>query len=127
MDKILSITKAIADRNRMRILIALTNYEELCACQITEFLKVTGATVSRHLAIMVKAGLLKSRKDGRWIYFSIDQEENNKSIINWLKIETREAGDIASDTQNLQEIVSHEPGTICRRQRGESCCPPEQA
>ncbi len=57
MDDLLSILKALSDKNRLRIFCALLSYEELCACQITEFLQVTGATASRHLSIMVNAGI----------------------------------------------------------------------
>jgi len=48
MEKLLLILKALSDKNRLRIFYALLSYQELCACQITEFLNVAGATASRH-------------------------------------------------------------------------------
>ncbi len=59
MNDLLLILKAMSDKNRLRILRALLTHEELCACQITEFLEVAGATASRHLSLMVNAGILK--------------------------------------------------------------------
>ena len=44
-----NIFKALGDRNRLRILAALLCHKELCACQIHEWLGVTGATASKHL------------------------------------------------------------------------------
>jgi len=38
MEKTLNITKAFSDRNRLRVIMALTGYEELCVCQNTEML-----------------------------------------------------------------------------------------
>jgi ArsR family transcriptional regulator, arsenate/arsenite/antimonite-responsive transcriptional repressor len=43
MNDLLSILKALSDKNRLRIFYALLTYEELCACQITELLQVAGA------------------------------------------------------------------------------------
>ncbi|MDA3820531.1 MAG: metalloregulator ArsR/SmtB family transcription factor, partial [Candidatus Delongbacteria bacterium] len=87
MDDFLSILKALSDKNRLRIFYALLSYEELCACQITELLQVTGATASRHLSIMVNAGILKNRKDGRWIYFRLNTEDLSlEPVINWVKL-----------------------------------------
>lgn len=62
MEKVLSIMKALSDANRLRIVSALMAFDELCACQITELLQVSGATVSRHLALLVNAEVLESRR-----------------------------------------------------------------
>ncbi|MDZ7667848.1 MAG: metalloregulator ArsR/SmtB family transcription factor [Desulfotignum sp.] len=93
MDDTLLKLKALADRNRLRIFLALTRYDELCACQITELLQVTGATASRHLGILVTAGLLKSRKASRWVYFSLeDRCMDMDGILGWLlpRVQTSE-------------------------------------
>ena len=52
METTLEILKALSDKNRTRVVAALWRFDELCACQITEFLQVTGATASRHLSIL---------------------------------------------------------------------------
>lgn len=86
MDTTLSLIKSISDRNRLRILSALLVHNELCACQITEFLGVAGATASRHLGVMVNAGILKNRKQGRWIYFRINSEDPSLTdLLDWVK------------------------------------------
>ena len=69
MREFMSITKALADENRVRMLLALRD-GELCVCQITELFGLAPSTISKHLSILYQAGLVESRKEGRWIYYS---------------------------------------------------------
>ena len=68
MREFMNITKALADENRVRMLLALRK-GELCVCQITELFGLAASTVSKHLSILYQAGLVESRKEGRWIYY----------------------------------------------------------
>lgn len=115
-DKTLKAANALADGNRLRIVAALLKYEELCACVITEFLGVAGATASRHLAILVNAGLLVSRRDGRWIYYRLSIAD--KLLLAWLKSSL----DNKTNLKDLAEIVASPLEDICRKQRGIGCC-----
>ena len=124
MNNLLSILKALSDRNRLRTVAALMSYDELCACQITELLKVRGATASRHLGQLVNAGILKNRKDGRWIYYRLNK--SNAIIrpgIDWIKTEFGDDEELAGDRDELERIIACDPEDICRKQRGEACCP----
>ena len=56
MEQVLGTTKALADGNRLRVVMALTDQEELCVCQITELLNLAMPTVSRHMSVLQKAG-----------------------------------------------------------------------
>ena len=69
MRDFMAIVKALADENRVRALMALRE-RELCVCEIIELLGLAPSTVSKHLSILYQAGLLESRKDGRWVYYS---------------------------------------------------------
>jgi len=124
MESQLSILKALSDRNRLRIIAALSTHDELCACQITEFLNVSGATASRHLSQLVTAGILKNRKDGRWIYYWIDKAgKHHQPVTDWLKTGFKHSREVKKDLSALKKITSCDPEEICRRQRGETCCP----
>ena len=68
MREFIYITKALADPNRVRVLLALEG-QELCVCQIVEFLGLAPSTVSKHLAILNQVGLIRSRKAERWVYY----------------------------------------------------------
>ena len=82
MEQTLNILKALADRNRLRIVIALEDYGEMCACQITELLQVAGATSSRHLSLLVNADIVKARKEGRWIF----PGKNHRMSSGWMRM-----------------------------------------
>jgi ArsR family transcriptional regulator, arsenate/arsenite/antimonite-responsive transcriptional repressor len=124
MDDTLLKLKALADKNRFRIFLALTRYDELCACQITELLQVTGATASRHLGILVTAGLLKSRKASRWVYFSLDDRcMDLNTILGWLLPRVQASDQMLTDLGDLDRIMAVDKEDLCRMQRGETCCP----
>jgi ArsR family transcriptional regulator, arsenate/arsenite/antimonite-responsive transcriptional repressor len=73
MREILAIFKALADENRLRIVVALRGHE-LCLCQIVALLGLANSTVSRHMSILRQARLVESRKDGRWSYFRLAEK-----------------------------------------------------
>ena len=68
MIEFLNVTKALAEENRLRILLAL-GVEELCVCQIIELLELAPSTVSKHMSVLKQARMVDSRKDGRWTYY----------------------------------------------------------
>ena len=73
MREFLAITKALSDENRVRALMALGG-GELCLCQIIELLGLAPSTVSKHMAVLHQAGLVETRKDGRWIYYRLAEQ-----------------------------------------------------
>ena len=124
MNKLTAIFKALSDRNRLRIVAALLKHDELCACQLTDLLQVTGATASRHMAILILSGLIESRKEGRWVYYRIRREQSDFDVlIRWIETRLSRNSDAALDAKTLDEITSYEPEDICRKQRGKECCP----
>ena len=123
MQATLEILKALADKNRTRVVAALWRFDELCACQITELLKVSGATASRHLGILQKAGLVDSRKDGRWVYYKLTKPEGADPLFEWLEYSLGGADELMADYQALKQIVGITREDLCRQQRGEACCP----
>jgi len=127
MDQITSLIKALADRNRIRVVFALREAGSLCSCQLSEFLGVSAPTVSRHLAILRRAGLISSRKDGRWVHFRLAEEapsfRKGRPVISWLDEEALHSPAVQEDLSRLREILTITREEICRRQRGELCCP----
>lgn len=123
MKNTLGILKALSDRNRLRIVAALTCYDELVACQITEVLQVTGATASRHLSILHHAGLVDSRKDGRWVYFRLVESSDNELVFQWLEKTFSTSDQLEEDFKALGKIIALGREELCRMQRGEACCP----
>jgi len=80
----LSITKALSDEMRVRALLALRE-GELCLCQLIELLDLAPATVSKHMDMLVRAGLVERRKDGRWCYFRLAGRQASSAVQRALK------------------------------------------
>ena len=116
MDQALAITKALADGNRLRVIMALTGYEELCVCQITEILGHATPTVSRHMSVLQSAGLVKSRKKGRWVYYRLSDAFPLK-LLQWLKDAAGNTEEIARDKEKLKAIVSEGRDALCKTQK----------
>lgn len=76
------VFKAFCDENRLSILRLLRTGEK-CACDLLEDLRITQPTLSHHMKILCDAGIVQGRKDGKWVYYSIDQEgsENVKRLL----------------------------------------------
>lgn len=65
--------KALCDPNRIWILNILKN-GEYCACDLLEMLNVGQPTLSHHMKILVDAEIVKARKEGKWIHYSLSKE-----------------------------------------------------
>ena len=85
MKNITSITKALADETRLRILAMLKN-RELCVCEITAVLELAPSTISKHLSILEQSGLISTRKKGRWVHCSIAAKPapQTRTALNWI-------------------------------------------
>ncbi|MBA4388168.1 MAG: ArsR family transcriptional regulator [Verrucomicrobia bacterium] len=119
MKSTLRVTKALADLQRVRILMLLQS-GELCVCQIIEVLALAPSTISKHLSVLSVAGLVDSRKDGRWAYYRLPggiAAAFVRPVLKWL-CDTLENDDtIKQDMKKLREVVSCDPESLCRRQR----------
>lgn len=103
--------KALSDGNRLHMVLALFHHADLCACQITEWLGVTGATVSRHLQQLQQAGLVHAEKDGRWVHFSLSADFPTE-LRAWL-----EPGLEPPERKRLAAVLKENPSDLCRKQR----------
>jgi ArsR family transcriptional regulator len=117
------LTKALADETRLRIL-ALLQERELCACQIVEAFELANSTISKHLAILKQAGLIQSRKQGRWIYFFLPRDPFPEivSTLQWLAPFLQADPTLKADQEKMQAILQMDPIELCRRQNSPDCC-----
>ena len=85
------IFKAFCDENRICILNILSSGEK-CACRLLEALSITQPTLSHHMKILCDAGIVKARKDGKWMHYSISQEgiREAEAYLTTLKITGKE-------------------------------------
>ena len=67
------VLKALADETRMEIVDMLCD-GELCACKILDNFHITQPTLSYHMKILIKCGLVEGKKDGLWMRYSLKKE-----------------------------------------------------
>jgi ArsR family transcriptional regulator len=65
--------KALGDETRMRILCALKE-TELCVCDLCAVLEMNQSAISHQLRFLKQSRLVRSRRDGRIIYYSLDDD-----------------------------------------------------
>ncbi len=70
MEQYVELFKALSDETRLRLVVLLYR-RELCVCQIEAALGISQTKASRHLSILRHAGLLKSRREGLWVYYTL--------------------------------------------------------
>ena len=127
LEHIDKICKALADRNRLRIIASLFLSKELCACQIHEWLGVSGATASNHLGILANAGLIISRKDGKWVHYRLNRTDPEiQSLLKWVKKNISNDLELNLELDQLKLVTDCSPIELRIRQRKEKsktlCC-----
>jgi DNA-binding transcriptional ArsR family regulator len=87
---------------------------ELCVCQITEVLKLAPSTVSAHLKELKQAELVTERKDGRWVYFTLNDNVNTRSWIEAALSAVVNDPQIEADNRLVQELRRLPVEDLCR-------------
>jgi ArsR family transcriptional regulator len=67
------IFKALSDETRLKILTMLTK-GKTCACKILEEFHFTQPTLSYHMKQLTDSGLVEAKKNGKWVYYSINEK-----------------------------------------------------
>jgi ArsR family transcriptional regulator len=78
MRDLLKIFKAMADETRLRIMHLLME-REACVLEIKQAMRISQTRASRNLGILNDAGLLKSRREGPLVFYSLDTRQIHKS------------------------------------------------
>lgn len=72
-EKNANVFKAFCDENRLMILELLQTGEK-CACKLLEDLNIAQSTLSHHMKILCDSGVVNARKEGKWTYYSINEQ-----------------------------------------------------
>ena len=78
-EEIARVFKAFCDESRIKILRLLVGGEK-CACVLLEELDISQPTLSHHMKILTESGIVVSRREGKWIHYSIDNVEGLKVV-----------------------------------------------
>ena len=102
--------RAFADRTRLRILHLLRG-GEVCVCDLQRVLAVPQAKVSRHLAYLRRAGLVRARKQGLWSFYTLAPARDavHRKLIECLATCFTASSEVARDLARLKQCRCH-PG-----------------
>ena len=101
------IAKALADPKRVKI-VDMLSCGAMCACDILEHFDFTQPTLSHHINLLVKAGLVTTEKSGTWHYYDL-----NKTTFEKFKADTA-------------ELMADTPACICEPVRSKAVCETEE-
>lgn len=96
--------KALTDVNRLMI-VDMLSCGELCACKILEKFNITQPTLSHHMKILCDCGLVNGRKEGKWMYYSLNKE-TVQDFMNFL----------CAVTTNTYDCICKEVKCICGKE-----------
>lgn len=123
---------ALADKTRLRLL-NLIGDDEVCVCFFVEVIGTNQPKISRHLAYLKRAGLVKMRKDWKWSHYSITEPENPYAAEVFRKVREwiRDDKEMIQDRKEMVKIccapASQQPVSIVgapkpRKIAEVSCC-----
>jgi ArsR family transcriptional regulator, arsenate/arsenite/antimonite-responsive transcriptional repressor len=114
----MAIAKALADENRVRMLLSLRK-QELCLCQIIELIGLAPSTVSKHMSILRQARLVQGRKEGRWQYYRLAGPNASPAVrqaIQWVQKSLADDPQVVGDAKRLEQILKLDPQKLCESQ-----------
>src|SRR3954447_9714764 len=78
-ERLARVFRALGDRHRVRLLslIAAADGGEACICDLTAPVGLSQPTVSHHMRLLTKAGLVRREQRGKWAYFRVVEETLN--------------------------------------------------
>ncbi|MGA1863807.1 MAG: ArsR/SmtB family transcription factor [bacterium] len=95
--------KALADKNRLRIL-KLLEKKKMCVCELAYILGITQPSVSKHLKKLTSAGLIEKEQDGFWTnYYLKEDNKYSKALLRNLKLWLNEDKTIKEDLKKAQK------------------------
>jgi ArsR family transcriptional regulator len=123
MENVLTVFKALSDETRLRIL-KLLEQGELCVCDIVAAFDMIQPKVSFHLAVLKEAGLIKDRKQGKWVHYRIDDSNMFRRFLLLSTLERIDAEGVKEDEDRLKEFLRRkkEKTSIVALPDREICC-----
>lgn len=109
MAELLTIFKALSDETRLKV-IKLLEHGELCVCDITAALDMSQSKVSFHLGVLKNADLVKSRKEGKWMHYTINDADYLNRLLTLSIIQQLPEEVLKNDRERLQTFLKNKTG-----------------
>jgi len=114
VQKLIKIFHALSDETRLKI-IKLLEKSELCVCEIVAALDMVQPKVSFHLGVLKEAGLVKIKRKGKWILYSLDDSELFKRFLIFTVLEKISDEDIKKEIERLRDFKQNQDPRYCPR------------
>jgi len=123
MNDLVKIFKALSDETRLRI-IKLLGQGELCVCDITAALDMVQPKVSFHLSALKEAGLIKDRKQGKWIHYSVNEKDMFRRMLILSACERMQDNAVTGDRKRLDSFLGtkERSGKVVSLKPKARCC-----
>lgn len=122
MNELVTIFKALSDETRLRV-IKLLEQGELCVCDITAALDMVQPKVSFHLSALKEAGLIKDRKQGKWIHYSLNEKDLFRRMLILSACERMQDSTISGDRKRLDAFLgTKDTGKVVAIKPKSRCC-----
>jgi ArsR family transcriptional regulator len=124
MENVLTIFKALSEETRLRI-IKLLEQGELCVCDIVAALDLIQPKISFHLAVLKEAGLIKDRKQGKWVHYKIDDSDIFRRFLILSTLERISAETVTEDRNRLANFLKgkNQKANVTSMCDRTACCP----
>lgn len=106
--------KVLSDETRIRIMKVILE-RECCVCEVMQALDISQSRASRNLGILEDAGFVRSRRDGPWIVYSIDEQSMNShapSLVELLRSSLVDEEIVLQDKERLSRAARVGPGAM---------------
>ncbi len=109
-----SFFSALANTIRLRAVVLLGSEGELCVCELTHALGLSQPAVSRHLALLRRAGMVASRREGQWVHYRLEPglERWQRELLEGTCEALAAEAPFATDLARLREMPDR-PGARC--------------
>lgn len=118
MADLITVFKALSDETRLKV-IKLLEHGELCVCDITAALDKSQSKISFHLGVLKNAGLLKSRKEGKWMHYTLDDSDYLKRLLTLSVIQELPEDTLKNDRERLETFLKNKNND---KPAAKSCC-----
>jgi ArsR family transcriptional regulator len=110
--ELLGIAKVLGDPTRVRV-VAVLRHGDLCVCELVDALGISQSSLSSHLQICRQAGVLTTRKESRWIYYSLSTRYSQLIKCIYTELQLGSDEQLRRDAKRLKKRLQLREGGRC--------------
>ncbi|GAQ95312.1 ArsR family transcriptional regulator [Thermodesulfovibrio aggregans] len=113
LSEMAKVFHALSDETRLKI-IKILEKGELCVCEIVAALDMIQPKVSFHLGVLKESGLVKIKRKGKWILYSLDDSDLFKRFLIFSVLEKISDDEIKKELENLENFKTNQDPRYCK-------------